>query len=221
MIEAQRQAFPGILDCIQLERNFGFSRATNEGITAAQTQFIPLLNNDTEADPTGSKPVSMLLKTSTDSPFLLQRSLIFTIAISLTVREIVTAKPAFPIRRGYGESVEEFSQTQPVLGASAAAAFYLPTLFEDIGFFDEDFVIYLEAVDLNLRAQLLGHRCLYLPDAIVYHMEAASDPNTGLQTNRPQTAALLLSGSGALDHAQPLAANGHLSPSSPSALDPL
>ncbi len=77
MIEAQRQAFPGILDCIQLERNFGFSRATNEGITAAQTQFIPLLNNDTEADPTGSKPVFMLLKTSTDSPFLLQRSFIF------------------------------------------------------------------------------------------------------------------------------------------------
>ncbi len=102
------------------------------------------------------------------------------------MREIVTAKPAFPIRRGYGESVEEFSQTQPVLGASAAAAFYLRRLFEDIGFFDEDFVIYLEDVDLTLRAQLLGHRCLYLPDAIVYYMEA-SDPSTGLQTNRPQT----------------------------------
>ena len=83
--------------------------------------------------------------------------------------------------------MEKFSQTQPVLGASAAAAFYLRRLFEDIGFFDEDFVIYLEDVDLSLRAQLLGHRCLYLPDAIVYHMEAASDPNTGLQTNRPQT----------------------------------
>ena len=93
-----------------------------------------------------------------------------------------------PYKRGYGEPVEKFSQTQPVLGASAAAAFYLRRLFEDIGFFDEDFVIYLEDVDLSLRAQLLGHRCLYLPDAIVYHMETASDPNTGLQTNRRQTA---------------------------------
>jgi len=51
MIEAQRQAFPGMLDCIQLESNFGFSRAANEGITAAQTEMIPLLNHDTEADP--------------------------------------------------------------------------------------------------------------------------------------------------------------------------
>ena len=35
--------------------------------------------------------------------------------------------------------------------------------------------MYLEDVDFCLRAQLAGYRCLYLPDAIVYHMEAASD----------------------------------------------
>ena len=36
--------------------------------------------------------------------------------------------------------------------------------------------MYLEDVDFCLRAQVAGHCCLYLPDAIVYHMEAASDP---------------------------------------------
>jgi len=48
--------------------------------------------------------------------------------------------------------------------------------FQEIGFFDEDFVMYLEDIDLSLWAQLLGHRCRYRPDAIVCHMEAASDP---------------------------------------------
>ena len=51
VIEAQRQEFPGMLDCIQLGRSFGFSRVVNEGIKAAQTEFIALLNSDTEADP--------------------------------------------------------------------------------------------------------------------------------------------------------------------------
>ncbi len=63
-----------------------------------------------------------------------------------------------------------------MLAACAAAAFYRRSLFDEIGFFDEDFFMYLEDIDFCLRAQLAGHRCLYLPDAIVYHMEAASDP---------------------------------------------
>jgi len=50
-LEAQRTRFLGMLDCIQLERNFGFARAGNEGIKATQTEFIASLNNDTETDP--------------------------------------------------------------------------------------------------------------------------------------------------------------------------
>jgi len=45
---------------------------------------------------------------------------------------------------------------------------------EDIGFFDEDYFMYLEDVDLNWRAQLAGYRAVFAPKAIVYHHLSAS-----------------------------------------------
>lgn len=35
---------------IRLDKNYGFSRAVNEGIRAARTEFVILLNNDTRAE---------------------------------------------------------------------------------------------------------------------------------------------------------------------------
>ena len=40
--------------------------------------------------------------------------------------------------------------------------------------FDEDLVMYCEDVDLDWRAQLAGHRCLYVPAATVRHRLSAT-----------------------------------------------
>jgi len=45
-----REHYPDIR-LITLDRNYGFSRAVNEGIRAAHTPYVLLLNNDTAADP--------------------------------------------------------------------------------------------------------------------------------------------------------------------------
>ena len=37
-------------------------------------------------------------------------------------------------------------------------------------FFDEDYFIYAEDVDLGLRARLLGYKTMHVPDAVLYHM---------------------------------------------------
>ncbi len=177
VIEAQRTNFPGRLDCIQLGRNFGFAHAVNEGIKAAQTDFIALLNNDTEVDHHWIEAGLHALKELHDYSFFASKIVNFDQRDFLDCAGDCYSQAGIPYKRGYGEPVENFPKSEPVLGASAAAAFYLRSLFDEIGFFDEDFITYLEDVDLSLRAQLLGHRCLYLPDAIVYHMEAASDPN--------------------------------------------
>ena len=47
-------------------------------------------------------------------------------------------------------------------------------MFEDIGLFDEDFFLLYEDVDLSFRAQLRGYKCLYAPDASVYHHVSSS-----------------------------------------------
>jgi GT2 family glycosyltransferase len=47
-------------------------------------------------------------------------------------------------------------------------------VLEDIGLFDEDFFAFYEDVDWNLRAQLAGYRCRYVPTAVAYHMGSAT-----------------------------------------------
>ena len=59
-------------------------------------------------------------------------------------------------------------------GACAAAALYRRTVFDGVGLFDEDFFAYCEDGDLSFRAQLAGYRCLYAPQAVVYHVGSVS-----------------------------------------------
>ena len=47
-------------------------------------------------------------------------------------------------------------------------------MFDELGGFDEDFFASHEDVDLSYRARLRGHRCRYVPDAIVRHHGSAT-----------------------------------------------
>ena len=40
--------------------------------------------------------------------------------------------------------------------------------------FDEDYFCYVEDVDLGFRLRLLGYRCLYVPESVVYHIGSAT-----------------------------------------------
>ena len=40
--------------------------------------------------------------------------------------------------------------------------------------FDKDFFIYVEDSDLGIRGRLAGWKCLYVPDAVVYHKYSAT-----------------------------------------------
>lgn len=78
-------------------------------------------------------------------------------------------------RRQSGESTEKASQTvDEVFSACGATAFYPREAFLQAGGFDEDFFSYLEDVDLSFRLRLLGYKCLYIPQAKVFHVGSAS-----------------------------------------------
>jgi GT2 family glycosyltransferase len=67
-----------------------------------------------------------------------------------------------------------YTKPEYVFGATAAAALYRRTMIDDIAldgdFFDPDFFVYREDADVAWRAQLLGWRCVYTPDARGYHV---------------------------------------------------
>jgi GT2 family glycosyltransferase len=49
-------------------------------------------------------------------------------------------------------------------------------MLRDIGLFDEDFFLVYEDVDLSFRAQLKGYKCLFVPEAVVFHKASSSMP---------------------------------------------
>jgi len=77
--------------------------------------------------------------------------------------------------RGAGEPDHgQFERMEYVFGATGAAALYRRSMFEDVSvngeFFDEQFFAYREDADLAWRAQLMGWRCLYTPQAVAWHV---------------------------------------------------
>jgi GT2 family glycosyltransferase len=71
-------------------------------------------------------------------------------------------------RQGFGKSshVEGETATE-CFSPCAAAAMYRTDILQQVGGFDDRFFCYFEDVDLGFRLRLLGHRCLYVPEAVV------------------------------------------------------
>jgi GT2 family glycosyltransferase len=68
----------------------------------------------------------------------------------------------------------QYERREYVIGATGAAALYRRAMVEDLSvggeFFDEDFFAYREDADVAWRAQLMGWSCLYVPEAVAWHV---------------------------------------------------
>ncbi len=170
---------------LRLPANQGFAKAVNRGIERAETEFVALLNNDTEADPRWIEAGLKVFEEHPDCAIVASRIVNYWQRDRLDSAGDRYLRSGLPLKRGNGEPASAFPRLERVLGASAGAAFYRRRLFDQIGFFDERYYMYLEDVDLSIRTRLAGFECLYAPEAVVYHMEAASDPDRPIQSGSP------------------------------------
>ena len=166
--------FPEV-DVVSLEENKGFAAAVNSGIEASDTEFVVLLNNDTEQDERWLEELVGAADAHADASLFASKLVDFHDRRVLDGAGDAMRLSGLPYRLGHGERDRgQFDEPGYVFGACAAAALYRRSLFGEVGYFDEDFVSYCEDGDLSFRAQLAGHRCFYVPGAVVYHMGSAS-----------------------------------------------
>jgi len=168
-VSAARDIVPDI-QVIEISQPLGFSKAVNLGIKRAQGRYVAVLNNDTEPEPEWLGALVAVLE---------ERDEVGVVA-SLVLRsddpQIVDSfgdglsMACFPFQNENGTMVDAgLCEPREVFGAPATAAVYRKQLLDDVGGFDEDFETYLEDLDLSLRAQLRGWRCLAIPQARVMH----------------------------------------------------
>ncbi len=164
-----KEHFPQVR-VISFENNTGFSVAVNAGITAAESPYIALLNNDTEVHPLWLKELVEALEADPKAGSAASKILFFSDPTSVNSAgdEFSFFGVAYQRRLRPGD-YDLFNEPRYVFSACGAAALYRKELFETIGLFDETFFAYHEDVDLGFRAQLADYRCLFAPEAIVYH----------------------------------------------------
>lgn len=172
--EFVKRNFPEV-KTLELGENRGFSAAVNAGIRASDTELVALLNNDTEQGPSW---LSALVRAADDRA---EAGSFASKLVDFHDRDVIDGagdalrKSGLPYRLGHGETDRgQYDEPSFVFGACAAAALYRRSLLEEIGLFDEDFFAYCEDGDLSFRAQIAGYRCLYVPNAVVYHIGSAS-----------------------------------------------
>lgn len=163
-----RETFPGV-NLVCLDRNYGFCKGNNIGISAARGEFIVLLNNDTMVE---SDWLHNLYTCITSEPGI---GFCASKMVSYFNRSLLdSAGDGFSIcgagyKRGHRSDIDKFKSDETVFGACAGAAMYRKDMLDRIGLLDEDFFAIYEDVDLSFRAQLAGYKCKYAANAVVYH----------------------------------------------------
>ena len=75
---------------------------------------------------------------------------------------------------GFPYEIPADNQEKLIFGARSAGMAIRKDLFERIGGFDDDYLIYGEDTDLSWRVWLAGYQILYFPQAKVHHFQKSS-----------------------------------------------
>lgn len=174
-VDFVKRNYPRV-DVLISQKNIGFAGANNLGIKHAQelgTDYIFLLNPDTITD---TDCLNNLIKKA-DKKTVLQPLLLLNIDGKNT--DLINTTGNYLNFLGisycndYKKNANQVSE-KDITTASGAAAFIPIEMFKKIGFFDKNFFMYHEDVDLFWRARLFGFNIRLVPDAKVWHFYSFS-----------------------------------------------
>jgi GT2 family glycosyltransferase len=160
---------------LELGFNGAFARAVNAGIRATDSEIVVLLNNDTAPEPAWLAELIGALDAAPDAGMAASKILLWDRRDTLHSAADFYGLDGVPGSRGvWTRDDGRFDRDRYVFGACGGAAAYRRSMLREVGLFDGRLVAYCEDVDLNLRAQAAGHRCVFAPRARVYHRLSAT-----------------------------------------------
>lgn len=177
--EMLEKKYPHVVTILNKE-NVGFGRANNQGILKAKGKFILLLNSDTvildhavhalytfaAAHPRFFVGPKLLNRDKTPQtscgPFFSLPVVFAALFLKGDVNGMTRWSP------------DETKQVDWVSGACIIAP---KKLFTDDLLFDEGIFMYMEEIDLLMRARTKGYETYFYPDATIIHLGAASSTN--------------------------------------------
>jgi len=173
------ESLSDVISVIQQESNTGFAAANNRGIKECREfSWVGLVNPDAFVESNWLENVVKGINHNASAGAIACQMRQANDESLLDGTGDIYHVSGLAWRRDHGarrEGVSEVStlvpkNERPVFAPCAAAAVYRREVLEESGGFDEDYFCYFEDIDLGFRVRLLGYACIYLPEAVVYHV---------------------------------------------------
>ncbi len=190
------RAFEDRVRVVYNGENKGFAGGQNQAIGLCRGEWVLALNPDVRLQPDFVTRLVAAGQTESSVGTVCGKLLSMSEDFRIPEQPVIDSTGIFftPNLRHFDRGSKEldegrYNRPEYVFGATGAAALYRRTMIDDVSidgeFFDPDFFAYREDADLAWRAQLLGWRCLYVPEAVAYHVRHV------LPTNRRRVSAAI------------------------------
>lgn len=157
---------------IQNQTNRGFAAANNQAIALVHdSEWVALLNPDAFPEPDWLQRLVDAAEANPEYSMVASRQIMEADRHLIDGEGDVYHLSGLVWRQGHGKhKAGSAPGLREVFSPCAATALYRRDALISVGGFDEDFFCYVEDVDLGFRLRLMGHRCMLVPDAVVYHV---------------------------------------------------
>jgi len=145
-----------------------YCRANNLGIRSSTGEYAALLNSDTKVDKNWLMELVKVI--SNDNKIAAVGSkIVFDDGRIQSVGHVEFPNYYWGDDGFLEEDSCRYNQVQEVKSISNCSALYRIGVFDKVGFFDEDFEMYMEDVDIAFRMRKEQWKILYVPDSVVCH----------------------------------------------------
>lgn len=171
---------------IHSDRNLGFARGHNRIIASIETDFYMPLNFDVFLEPNYMREILSAMREDATIGMATGKLLKMMNFKPQPLLDSTGIEMAYYMPHPRGELERDEGQYDTpdcrfIFGPCGAAPIYRIKMLENIRFkneyFDEDFVNYVEDVDLAWRAQLRGWKGIYVKEAVAFHERGATRKN--------------------------------------------
>ena len=156
---------------VPLPKNYGPSRARNEGVKKARGTYLGFLDNDTEVAKNWAETAVVEFERDKTLGIIQCKLILAKERNKLDYVGEYLGQNGFLVQRAQGGEIDrgQYDQKVEILAAKSAGMFMRKETFDRIGGFDPDYFIYVEETDLGWRSWLAGYRAIYVPQSVVYH----------------------------------------------------
>ncbi|MEM2944143.1 MAG: glycosyltransferase family 2 protein [Methanomassiliicoccales archaeon] len=176
------------VEILVMNSNVGYAKGINAGIVEASKgnpDYILVMNNDAYGAPGF---LSRMIEGFRSHP---RAGIVGPKILYQDGKTIWYAGGAFNRWFGYSRHLEMdsedigYREDKEVDFVTGCAMLVKREVFDEVGLFDEEYEMYVEDLDLCLRAQRRGYELWYIPSAIVYHEVSSSLGIAGTNTMTP------------------------------------